>query len=134
MPTPTDPIRFLIVEDSKAMRTFIKKCLSEIQDRIDSIVEAEDGQHALESLQENADVNFILADWDMPRMNGLEFVRKVRDELKLSEVPILMVTANTDFLHRLKAVDAGANGYVEKPFSAEELTTKVLSVWETGAP
>ena len=116
------------------MRAIIKKALAGLGELVEHIYEAVDGVEALQVLEDAAGgVTFILADWDMPRMNGLDFVREIREKDAYKDLPVLMVTANTQFLHRLKAVDAGATGYVEKPFTTASLLEKITTVWKTGS-
>lgn len=112
----------LVVDDSKAMRMVLKKILGDIGYEVS---EAEDGSEALERLKSIDPVDLMLIDWNMPVMNGLEFVRAVRMDHSYDEVPMMMVTTE-DTLDRItEALEAGANEYVMKPFTAETIVEKL---------
>lgn len=112
----------LVVDDSKAMRMVLKKILGDVGYEVS---EAEDGSEALERLKSIAPVDLMLVDWNMPVMNGLDFVRAVRMDHSYDDVQMMMVTTE-DTLDRItEALEAGANEYVMKPFTAETIVEKL---------
>jgi two-component system chemotaxis response regulator CheY len=114
-------MKFLIVDDSSTMRRIIKNSLKRIG--FEDILEASHGKEALE-IYEDADI--ILTDWNMPEMDGLEFVKKVRSKDK--SIPILMVTTNAAKDDIVEALKNGVNNYIVKPFTPETLKEKVEAV------
>ena len=95
-------MKILIVDDSTTMRRIIKNLL--IKSGYSDILEAGDGQEALEVLEGNTDVGLILTDWNMPRMTGIDFVKKVRGDERFGRVPIIMVTTNTSKVEIIQAI------------------------------
>jgi two-component system chemotaxis response regulator CheY len=89
----------------------------------EDIVEAGDGNEGISALEKNPDVDLILTDWNMPNMNGLEFLTKVRETNK--EIPIVMVTTEAEKQNVVTAIKAGANNYIVKPFTPEVLSEKI---------
>lgn len=114
-------MKFLVVDDSSTMRRIIKNSLKRIG--FEDIIEAENGRDALEKL---ADVDIILTDWNMPEMDGLEFVKRVR--ASDTKIPILMVTTNAAKDDIVEALKNGVNNYIVKPFTPETLKEKVEAV------
>ena len=114
-------MKFLIVDDSSTMRRIIKNSLKRIG--FEDIIEAGNGKEALEIF---ADADIILTDWNMPEMDGLEFVKRVR--ASNAQVPILMVTTNAAKDDIVEALKNGVNNYIVKPFTPETLKEKVESV------
>jgi two-component system chemotaxis response regulator CheY len=119
----------LVIDDSRAVRAIIRNILREMGTEV---VEAGDGREALEQLRQNPDVELILVDWNMPEMNGLDFIRTVRTQSSYDGVRIVMVTTETEAQQVARALDAGANEYVMKPFTKEILVAKLnlLDVFE----
>ena len=115
-------MRALIVDDSKSMRMIIGRSLREIGIEF---FEAGDGQQALNSLNQGQQVDLMLIDWNMPVMNGFDLVRAVRANVLLSDIRIMMVTTETSLGSMQKALDAGANEYLMKPFTREILQEKL---------
>lgn len=115
--------KVLIVDDSRAIRRILGTTLRELGFEV---AEAANGQEALERL-DNMDqpVHFMLVDWNMPKMNGLDFVLKVRENKRFEKSSILMVTTETAVDQMVKALDAGANEYVMKPFTKEIIEDKL---------
>jgi len=112
----------LVVDDFATMRKIIKNLLK--QAGYNNIVEAEDGAEALKVLKsEKAD--FIISDWNMPNMNGLEFLKAVRADSEFSGLPFLMVTAEGLKENVVSAIKAGVSGYIVKPFTADVLSEKI---------
>jgi two-component system chemotaxis response regulator CheY len=115
-------MRALVIDDSRAVRIIIRQILHEL--RMD-VVEAGNGLEALEQMRRNPDVELILVDWNMPEMNGLDFIRAIRAQRAYDSVRILMVTTETESSQVTRALNAGANEYVMKPFSRDILVAKL---------
>jgi two-component system chemotaxis response regulator CheY len=120
----------LVIDDSRAVRLIVGKILRDAGIRV---LEAADGQEALRHLAAHPDVELILVDWNMPQMNGLEFIRVVRAQPEYDAVRIMMVTSETEQDQVLRALDAGANEYLMKPFTKEVLIAK-LSLLDVDMP
>jgi len=112
----------LVVDDFATMRRVIKNLLK--QAGYKNITEAEDGVSAL-SILKSQKIDFIISDWNMPNMNGLEFLKAVRADSELSSLPFLMVTAEGLKENVVLAIKAGVSGYIVKPFTAEVLSEKI---------
>ena len=117
--------RFLVVDDFAPMREIIRKVLQEIG--YEHIQEANDGAAALPLLQASP-FDMLITDWNMPRLPGIELLRAVRAEPKLARLPVLMVTAEVKREQIIAATQAGVNGYIIKPFTAQALTAKVQKI------
>jgi two-component system chemotaxis response regulator CheY len=115
-------IRFLVVDDFSTMRRIIKNFLNDLG--YTSIAEADDGKTALPVLKAG-DVDFLITDWNMPGMPGLELLREVRGDPATKKLPVLMVTAEAKREQIVEAAQAGVNGYVVKPFTAQTLKEKI---------
>jgi signal transduction histidine kinase/ligand-binding sensor domain-containing protein/CheY-like chemotaxis protein len=115
----------LLVEDNKDMRDYIQSILSDGY----NILEAENGEKALSILSESH-VDFIISDWMMPLMDGLELSRRVKENFSISHIPILMLTAKTAQEARLESYRTGVDGYLSKPFSEELLLARIASILE----
>ena len=118
-------MRFLIVDDSSTMRRIIINTLSRLGHR--DVIEAANGREGLDRLAHNQ-VDMIFTDWNMPEMNGIEFVRAIRAMDGMSAVPILMVTTNAAKADIVEALRAGVNNYVVKPFTPDTMREKIDSV------
>lgn len=113
----------LVVDDSRAVRRLLAQALEGMGF---AVVQAENGRLALEALRTSAaPVSLILTDWNMPEMNGLEFLKAVRRQACFESVPVIMVTTETELEHMAEALEAGANEYVMKPFTVEMLADKL---------
>ena len=112
----------LIVDDSKAMRSVLRSILREMGFEVS---EAGNGREALERLRENRKIDLALVDWNMPEMNGFEFVCAMRADSAYDRMCVLMVTTETDLGRITQALDAGANEYLMKPFTKESLQGKM---------
>jgi two-component system, chemotaxis family, chemotaxis protein CheY len=108
-------MRALVVDDSKGMRLILARALRQFG--VAEVVEATDGQKALERLRASPPVDAVLVDWNMPVMDGLTFVKTVRADPKIAGVPIVMVTTEAEAERMADALSAGANAYVTKPFT-----------------
>jgi two-component system chemotaxis response regulator CheY len=120
-------IKILVVDDFSTMRKVIKNLLK--QAGFKNMAEAEDGVAALKVLKSQP-VDFIISDWNMPNMTGLEFLKAVRADSELSGLPFLMVTAEALKDNIVLAVKAGVSNYVVKPFTAEVLNQKIEQILE----
>jgi two-component system, chemotaxis family, chemotaxis protein CheY len=118
-------IRALIVDDSSVMRKIVERALR--QAGLDPLVvhEAGNGAEGLDVLKKFP-VDLILSDINMPAMDGLEFVRQIRDQNLASGVPVVMITTESSEEHVKQAIQAGARGYIRKPFTAEQVKERVL--------
>jgi two-component system chemotaxis response regulator CheY len=115
-------VRALVIDDSRTVRLIIGQVLREIGMEV---LEAAHGLEALEQLERNPDVDLMLVDWNMPRMNGLDFIRAVRADRAYDAVRILMVTSEAQSEQVSRAISAGANEYLMKPFTKEVLIAKL---------
>jgi two-component system, chemotaxis family, chemotaxis protein CheY len=112
----------LVIDDSRAVRMIIGQILREIAIEV---IEAGNGVEALEQMKRHPDVELLLVDWNMPQMNGFDFVRAVRSERAYDSVRILMVTSESQLEQVNKALNAGANEYLMKPFNKDILVAKL---------
>lgn len=112
----------MVVDDSKAMRVIISKMLG--QKGFD-VKEAANGQEAMDSLEADYMPDIMLVDWNMPVMNGYELIEAVRKDDKYKDVTIIMVTTEAEIDHMQKALEAGANEYIMKPFTKDVIEEKL---------
>jgi two-component system, chemotaxis family, chemotaxis protein CheY len=115
-------MRALVIDDSRTMRAILGKMLKEIAFEV---LEAADGREGLEQLRKNGPPDLVLVDWNLPTMNGLEFVRAVRSQREYDGVPLMMVTTETERAQVAKALEAGATEYIMKPFTKDILVDKL---------
>jgi len=120
-------MKILIVDDFSTMRRIIKGLLHELG--YTNIDEADDGNTALPMLRAGA-YDFLITDWNMPGMTGLDLLKNVRADGKLSKLPVLMVTAEAKREQIVEAAQCGVNGYVVKPFTANTLKEKMDKIFE----
>lgn len=120
-------IRILIVDDFSTMRRIIKNLLNDLG--FHNTAEADDGTTALAALRAN-DFDFVITDWNMPGMTGTDLLRAIRSDARLSKLPVLMVTAEAKREQILEAAQAGVNGYIVKPFTAQTLQEKLTRIFE----
>jgi len=114
------------VDDSSTMRRIIKNTLARLDYK--DVLEAEHGVQAWQLLCEHDDVDVLITDWNMPEMNGLELVKKVRAEDKYTDMPIIMVTTEGGKAEVIVALKAGVNNYIVKPFTPAVLKEKLEDV------
>ena len=119
--------KFLVVDDFSTMRRIVRNLLKELG--FANVEEAEDGVDGLSKLQ-GGDFDFVVSDWNMPNMDGLVMLQKIREDSKLAKIPVLMVTAEAKKENIIAAAQAGANGYVVKPFTAATLDDKLSKIFE----
>jgi len=121
-------IRFLVVDDSPTMRRIVINALKNIG--YTDIVEAEDGKDALAKLYAER-IDFIITDWNMPNMGGLELTKAVRSDPNFANIPILMVTTRAMKEDVLEALQAWVNNYIVKPFTPQILKEKIEQILKT---
>jgi two-component system, chemotaxis family, chemotaxis protein CheY len=122
-------LKFLVVDDFSTMRRIIKNLLNDLG--YSNVSEADDGKTALPMLQAGG-FDFLITDWNMPGMPGLDLIKAVRADAKLSKMPVLMLTAEAKREQIIEAAQAGVNGYVIKPFTAETLKEKLDKILGPG--
>lgn len=120
-------MKFLVVDDFSTMRRIVRNLLKELG--FSNVQEAEDGVNALNKLRAEA-FDFVVSDWNMPNMTGIELLRAIRADEKLKHLPVLMVTAEAKRENIIEAAQAGASGYVVKPFTAGTLDEKLKKIFE----
>ncbi len=118
-------IRALIVDDSSVMRKIVERALRQAGLELTKVVEASSGLEGLEALRQQP-VDLVLSDINMPQMDGLEFLRQMRAEDLAPEAPVVMITTESSEDHVVQAIAAGAQGYIRKPFTAEQVKERVL--------
>ena len=118
-------LRFLVVDDFSTMRRIVKNFLNDLG--YNSVEEADDGNSALPILKQG-NIDFLVTDWNMPGMPGLELLKAVRSDPQLAKLPVLLVTAEAKREQIVEAAQAGVNGYVVKPFTAETLKDKIEKI------
>ena len=124
-------LKVLVVDDMSTMRRIVKNVLKQIG--FTDLVEAENGQDALNKLKAG-DIGFIVSDWNMPVMQGIDLLRAVRADADLKHLPFLMVTAEAQKDNIIEAVQAGVSNYVVKPFTAEALQGKLEKIFANVQP
>lgn len=118
-------IKILIVDDFATMRRILKNILKQLGFK--NLVEADDGTTAWDILEEQS-ISLIISDWNMPKMTGLELLKKVRASDMHKKTPFLMVTAEAQKQNVIEAVQAGVSNYVVKPFTAEAISDKLKKI------
>jgi len=125
--------KFLIVDDFSTMRRIVRNLLKELG--YANADEAEDGVVALQKLETMpTEFNFVVSDWNMPNMDGLTLLQKIRSSPQLKHLPVLMITAEAKKENIIAAAQAGASGYIVKPFTAATLAEKLEKVFEKLKP
>ncbi|PMS22505.1 chemotaxis protein CheY [Trinickia dabaoshanensis] len=120
-------MKILVVDDFPTMRRIVRNLLKELG--YSNVDEAEDGAAGLSRLQ-GGGFDFVISDWNMPNMDGLEMLKRIRADAALSHLPVLMVTAESKKENIIAAAQAGASGYVVKPFTAATLDEKLTKILE----
>ncbi|TDR71062.1 chemotaxis response regulator CheY [Paludibacterium purpuratum] len=121
-------MRFLVVDDFSTMRRIVRNLLKELG--FTNVDEAEDGQVALHKLK-TQHYDFVVSDWNMPNMTGIELLKAVRSEPTLKGLPFMMITAEAKRENIIEAAMAGASGYIVKPFTAATLEEKMNKIFQT---
>lgn len=125
---PADPnMKVLVVDDMVTMRRILKNILKQLG--FANIDEAENGQEALQKLRGDT-YGFVVSDWNMPVMTGIDMLRAIRADEKLKAIPVLMVTAEAQQSNLVEAVQAGVSNYIVKPFTAETMQDKVGKIFK----
>jgi two-component system chemotaxis response regulator CheY len=127
MPADPSKIKFLVVDDFSTMRRIVRNLLKELG--FTNVDEAEDGVVALAKLQAGG-FDFVVSDWNMPNMDGLTLLQTVRSDPTLKDLPFLMITAEAKKENIIAAAQAGASGYIVKPFTAATLNEKMTKIFE----
>jgi two-component system chemotaxis response regulator CheY len=120
-------MKILVVDDFSTMRRIIKNLLRDLG--LTNTQEADDGQTALPMLKEG-DFDFVVTDWNMPGMQGIDLLKHIRADEKLKHLPVLMVTAEAKREQIIAAAQAGVNGYIVKPFTAGTLKEKLDKIFQ----
>ncbi len=119
-------MKLLVVDDSSTMRRIIKNTLGRLGHT--DVIEGADGVEGWDALNANPDVDMLITDWNMPEMNGLELVVKVRADERFVDLPIIMVTTEGGKAEVITALKAGVNNYIVKPFTPQVLKEKLGAV------
>ncbi|NDU85908.1 MAG: chemotaxis protein CheY [Ferrovum sp.] len=119
-------MKFLVVDDFSTMRRIVRNLLKELG--FTNVVEAEDGIDALNKLK-SGDIEFVVSDWNMPNMTGIDLLRNIRKDPALKHLPVLMVTAEAKKENIIEAAQSGASGYIVKPFTAATMDEKLKKIF-----
>ncbi len=119
-------MKLLVVDDSSTMRRIIKNTLARLGYK--DILEGADGVEGWNQINSNPDIDMLITDWNMPEMNGLELVKKVRADSRFTDLPIIMVTTEGGKTEVITALKAGVNNYIVKPFTPQVLKEKLGAV------
>jgi len=120
-------MKVLVVDDFSTMRRIVKNLLRDLG--FTNIQEADDGSTALPMLQ-GGDFDFVVTDWNMPGMQGIDLLKAIRADASLAHIPVLLITAEAKKEQIVMAAQAGVNGYIVKPFTAATLKTKLDKIFE----
>ena len=124
---PDYKMKILVVDDFSTMRRIVKNVLKQIGYEV--FEEAEDGVHAYTKLK-NGGFGLVVSDWNMPNMDGVDLLRKVRSDPEIRDTPFLMVTAEAEKHKIVEAIKSGVSNYIVKPFTAEVLKEKIDKIFE----
>ena len=120
-------MKILVVDDMSTMRRIVKNILKQLG--FNNLEEAENGQEALTKLKADT-YGFVVSDWNMPVMMGIDMLRAIRADEKLKAIPVLMVTAEAQKENLMEGVKAGVSNYVVKPFTAETMQEKINKIFK----
>jgi two-component system chemotaxis response regulator CheY len=124
---PDKNLKFLVVDDFSTMRRIVRNLLKELG--FTNVDEAEDGVVALQKLK-NGNYDFVITDWNMPNMTGIDLLKNIRADAGLKALPVLMITAEAKKENIIEAAQSGASGYIVKPFTAAVLEEKLNKIFE----
>ena len=125
---PADPnMKIMVVDDMSTMRRIVKNILKQLG--FANVEEAENGQEALSKMKEGT-FGFVVSDWNMPVMSGIELLKAIRADGQLKDIPVLMVTAEAQKENIVEAVQAGVSNYIVKPFTAEIMQEKMAKIFK----
>lgn len=116
-------MKILLVDDSNTMRRIQANTLKTIG--YEDVIQAADGQEAVDQLKSNPDVTLVLMDWNMPNMTGIEALRVIKNDDAMKATPVIMVTSESEKSRIVEAIQTGASNYVVKPFDADTLAEKI---------
>jgi two-component system chemotaxis response regulator CheY len=129
-------IRILVVDDMMTMRQLIKSQLKSM--KFKNFSDAENGEAGYKLLQQNHDlktpIDLVLSDWNMPVLNGLDFLKKVRASAEFKDLPFMLITAEGEQSQVMEAIKAGVSNYVVKPFTPAIIQEKIAAVWKKHNP
>ena len=120
-------MKVLVVDDMVTMRRIVKNILKQLG--FGNVDEAENGQEALQKLRADT-FGFVVCDWNMPVMTGIDMLRAIRADETLKAIPVLMVTAEAQQSNLIEAVQAGVSNYIVKPFTAETMQEKITKIFK----
>lgn len=121
-------LKFLVVDDFSTMRRIVRNLLKELG--YTNVDEAEDGVVALQKLRGGGNFQFVVTDWNMPNMTGIELLKSIRADDTLKHLPVMMITAEAKKENIIEAAQNGASGYIVKPFTAATLEEKMSKIFE----
>ncbi|MDR3393851.1 MAG: chemotaxis response regulator CheY [Parasulfuritortus sp.] len=121
-------LKFLVVDDFSTMRRIVRNLLKELG--YTNVDEAEDGVVALQKLKGGGNFQFVVTDWNMPNMTGIELLKAIRADDTLKHLPVMMITAEAKKENIIEAAQSGASGYIVKPFTAATLEEKMGKIFE----
>jgi two-component system chemotaxis response regulator CheY len=122
-------MKILVVDDFPTMRRFVKTLMR--QNGYTNFVECENGAQGIKALASEPDIEFIVSDWNMPQMSGLDFLKSVRADQRYAHIPFLMVIAETEKDQIIEAVRSGVSSYIVKPFTGAALQEKLTKIFST---
>jgi two-component system chemotaxis response regulator CheY len=120
--------KVMVVDDSQVMRQIIKNNLKQLGFELENLLDAEDGEDAWQKINQS-EMDLVISDWNMPRMTGIDFLKAIRADEALKELPFLMVPSEADKGKIREAVKAGVNQYIVKPFNANQLEEKIRDIF-----
>ncbi|MEW6012064.1 MAG: response regulator [Elusimicrobiales bacterium] len=120
-------MKVLVVDDSKTMRLIVSRIMKELGYEVG---EAGNGKEAIEALKTDSSYSLVMADWNMPEMNGYEMVVNIKSDDNLKKIPIIMVTTETETGNVSKAIEAGASDFITKPFKKETVQEKINKIFQ----
>ena len=121
-------IKILVVDDMMTMRKIVMKACREMG--FTNLLEAADGQIAWAKMNETPDISLVISDWNMPNCSGLDLLKRIRADGRFKETPFLLVTAESEMAQVQEAVKAGVDGYLVKPFTRDNLATRLADVYK----
>jgi len=121
-------LKFLVVDDFSTMRRIVRNLLKELG--FTNVDEAEDGVVALPKLRSGGNFQFVVTDWNLPNMTGIELLKNIRADANLKHLPVMMITAEAKKENIIEAAQSGASGYIVKPFTAATLEEKLNKIFE----
>lgn len=118
-------MKVLVVDDSKTMRVIVSRIIKELGYEVG---EASNGKEAIDILKSDQSYTLVMADWNMPEMNGYDMVLNIKNDETLKKIPIIMVTTENEISNVQKAIEAGASDFITKPFKKETIQEKISKI------